>query len=194
VFAESEAGQRASRQRLPHTNKTFFFQLPWLPEVVSRWRNWRLLTSMMRSSSLPGTFTDADMAEYRQAWSQPGAYVGMLSWYRAMMRTRTTRTRRPQHAARSAQEEPSPRGVNEDAQAEPRSGMPARQPISVPTLLLWGAQDRFLGRDLAEKSIKKCRQGQLVFLRDATHWLHHEQPERVNALIQEFVQPRAMAA
>jgi epoxide hydrolase 4 len=57
----------------------------------------------------------------------------------------------------------------------------------VPTLLLWGAQDRFLGRELAEASIKRCSQGQLVFLEDATHWLHHEQPERVNSLIQEFL-------
>jgi pimeloyl-ACP methyl ester carboxylesterase len=57
----------------------------------------------------------------------------------------------------------------------------------MPTLLLWGAQDRFLGRELAEASIKKCGQGQLVFLEDTTHWLHHEQPERVNSLIHEFL-------
>jgi pimeloyl-ACP methyl ester carboxylesterase len=140
----------------------FFFQLPWLPEVVSRRQNWRLLTGMLRSSSLPGTFTDADIAEYRRAWSQPGAYVGMLSWYRAMMRT------------------------------QPAS-LP-RQPIGVPTLLLWGAQDQFLGRDLAEASIKRCSQGQLLFLEDATHWLHHEQPERVNGLIQEFLSKPAASS
>jgi pimeloyl-ACP methyl ester carboxylesterase len=134
----------------------FFFQLPWLPELVSHRRNWRMLTGMLLSSSIRGTFSKADLEEYRQAWSQPGAYKAMLEWYRAMMRARPS---------------PAP-----------------RQPISVPTLLLWGAQDRFLGRDLAEASIKKCSQGQLVFLEDATHWLHHEQPERVNTLIQEFLQ------
>lgn len=134
----------------------FFFQLPWLPELVSRRRNWRMLTGMLRSSGRSGTFSDADLAEYRQAWSQPGAYSAMLNWYRAMMRARPT---------------PAP-----------------RQPVSVPTLLLWGAQDHFLGRQLAEDSIKRCSQGRLVFLEDATHWLHHEQPGRVNALMHEFLQ------
>ncbi len=134
----------------------FFFQLPWLPELVSRRRDWRMLTGMLLSSSIRGTFSKADLAEYRQAWSQPGAYPAMLNWYRAMTRGRPT----------------------------PAS----RQPLSVPTLLLWGAQDRFLGRELANKTIQKCSQGQLVFLEDATHWLHHEQPERVNALVQGFLQ------
>ena len=143
----------------------FFFQLPWLPELVSRRRNWRMLTGMLLSSSIRGTFHKADLEEYRQAWSQPGAYAGMLSWYRAMMRSR-----------------PTP-----PAAQTTRDRVPHRQPIAVPTLLLWGAQDRFLGRELAEASIKRCSQGQLVFLEDATHWLHHEQPERVNTLIDEFL-------
>ena len=146
----------------------FFFQLPWLPELVSRRRNWRMLTGMLLSSSIRGTFSKADLEEYRQAWSQPGAYCGMLNWYRAMTRGRPAA--------------PLPRTTRDAA------ATPARQPISVPTLLLWGAQDRFLGRELAEASIKKCSQGQLVFLEDATHWLHHEQPERVNGTIHAFLQ------
>src|SRR5690606_10674709 len=37
-------------------------------------------------SSRRGTFTDDDLAAYRQAWSQPGALTGMLNWYRAAVR------------------------------------------------------------------------------------------------------------
>jgi pimeloyl-ACP methyl ester carboxylesterase len=67
---------------------------------------------------------------------------------------------------------------------------PAARPesprVTVPTLLLWGVRDRFLGRELAQPSLDLCDQGRLVFLDDATHWLQHEEPERVVALLKEF--------
>jgi pimeloyl-ACP methyl ester carboxylesterase len=58
--------------------------------------------------------------------------------------------------------------------------------VPVPTLLIWGARDRFLGREMAQPSIDLCDQGRLVFLDEATHWVHHEEPARVNALLTEF--------
>lgn len=67
-----------------------------------------------------------------------------------------------------------------------RPSPPPRQPITVPTLLIWGAQDHFLARELAQPSIERCADGRLVFIEDATHWVHHERPERVNALLHEF--------
>jgi pimeloyl-ACP methyl ester carboxylesterase len=60
--------------------------------------------------------------------------------------------------------------------------------VQVPTLLLWGAQDKFLGRELAQESIARCANGRLDFIEDATHWLHHERPEVVNARILGFLQ------
>jgi pimeloyl-ACP methyl ester carboxylesterase len=60
--------------------------------------------------------------------------------------------------------------------------------IKVPTLLIWGAKDRFLGREMAQPSINLCDQGQLVFIEEATHWVQHEEPDRVNHLILEFLQ------
>ena len=62
-----------------------FFQLPMLPEALSRLGNWAMLVRTLRSSSRPGTFSDADIAEYRQAWSQPGAFRAMVNWYRAAL-------------------------------------------------------------------------------------------------------------
>jgi pimeloyl-ACP methyl ester carboxylesterase len=59
--------------------------------------------------------------------------------------------------------------------------------IAVPTLMIWGAQDRFLGRDMAQPSIDLCDNGCLVFLEEATHWVQHEEAERVNALIDQFL-------
>jgi epoxide hydrolase 4 len=59
--------------------------------------------------------------------------------------------------------------------------------IHVPTRIIWGAKDQALTLQLAHKSIEKCSNGELFVLDDLTHWLHHEDPERVNALILEFL-------
>lgn len=162
----------------------FYFQLPWLPELTSRRDDWQMLTNMLRRSSLPGTFSDEEIAEYQRAWSLPGAYTGMLGWYRAM-RFGTGRRRQPaSDGPRVAPVQvPTPSPV---ALPGVRDRVPAVRG-GVPTLLLWGAQDRFLGRELARESISRCAIGQLQFLEDATHWLHHERPDVVNARILAFL-------
>ena len=109
----------------------------------------------LTKSSRPGTFTDDDLDQYRQAWSQPKAYQSMVNWYRAML-----------------QKPPKPLD-------NPR--------ITVPTLLIWGAKDKFLGREMAQPSIDLCDDGRLVFIEEATHWIQHEEAERVNELIDTFL-------
>lgn len=59
--------------------------------------------------------------------------------------------------------------------------------ITVPTLILWGAQDIALDRSLAEKSVTLCDDGRLIFFEEATHWVQHEEAPRVNSLIAEFL-------
>jgi pimeloyl-ACP methyl ester carboxylesterase len=61
------------------------------------------------------------------------------------------------------------------AQPEP----PASPRVRVPTLLLWGVKDLFLGREMAQSSIDLCDDGRLVFVDEASHWIQHEEPERV---------------
>lgn len=58
--------------------------------------------------------------------------------------------------------------------------------IRRPTLLVWGARDQFIGREAAQPSIDRCINGKLVFLEDATHWVQHEEPARVNQLMLNF--------
>lgn len=65
--------------------------------------------------------------------------------------------------------------------------LPTDLRITVPTLMIWGAKDRFLGREMAQLSIDLCDQGELVFLEEATHWVQHEEPEAVNQLITRFL-------
>jgi len=64
---------------------------------------------------------------------------------------------------------------------------PASLRITVPTLLIWGAQDKFLGREMAQPSIDLCDDGRLVYIEEATHWVQHEEAERVNELIDTFL-------
>lgn len=59
--------------------------------------------------------------------------------------------------------------------------------VLVPTFLIWGAKDPFLGHELANKSLEFCEKGQGVLLGEATHWVQHEEPERVNKLLFDFI-------
>jgi pimeloyl-ACP methyl ester carboxylesterase len=45
----------------------FFFQLPWIPEMLARSRNWSFLAKLVRSSSRQDTFTNSDLDQYRKA-------------------------------------------------------------------------------------------------------------------------------
>ena len=67
----------------------FFFQLPWLPEALFSAFHFRVGSRSLLRSSRPGTFSMEDLAQYRAAWSQPGALTGMIHWYRALFRYRT---------------------------------------------------------------------------------------------------------
>lgn len=64
----------------------FFFQLPWLPEVLFSAFHFRVGSRSLLRSSRPGTFSTEDLAQYRAAWSQPGALTSMIHWYRALFR------------------------------------------------------------------------------------------------------------
>ncbi len=59
--------------------------------------------------------------------------------------------------------------------------------VIVPTLLIWGALDKFLKREMAQPSIDLCDNGRVVFIEEATHWVQHEEPKRVNGLLLEFL-------
>ncbi len=62
----------------------FFFQLPWLPEMGMRADNWRGAVRALRGSGKIHTFTNEDIQNYKEAWSQPGAITAMINWYRAV--------------------------------------------------------------------------------------------------------------
>jgi epoxide hydrolase 4 len=70
-------------------------------------------------------------------------------------------------------------------QTPPRARADLR--VHVPTLVLWGARDKFIRRLYAEKSLALCDDGLLEMFEDATHWIQHEEAERVNERIVQFL-------
>jgi len=76
------------------------------------------------------------------------------------------------------------------AAARSPSPPPPDPRIRVPTLLIWGSRDAYLGRELAQPSIDLCEDGRLVFFESASHWVQHEQGQAVSRLIDDFLRAR----
>jgi epoxide hydrolase 4 len=132
-----------------------FFQIPWLPEALYSAFDFRMGMRALSGSSRPATFSPEVLAQYRAAWSQPGALTAMINWYRAAARYRTK--------------------------------FPDRT-VRVPTRILWGERDKFLMSEMARESLRYCPQGELFPFPNATHWLQHEEPEKVSQLLVAFFQ------
>jgi epoxide hydrolase 4 len=99
------------------------------------------------------------MDRYVEAWSQPGADTAMLNYYRAAVRP-------------------------------PKDAKLEVHPISAPTLVIWGQQDRYLGPDLAEPHREDVpKLDRVERLPNASHWVHHDEAERVTQLLIEFFAP-----
>lgn len=131
-----------------------FFQLPFLPEALLSLGEAQGAAMALLRTSNPGSFTDAELAEYVRAWKQPGALTAMLNWYRSLVQN------------------PPP--------------APADDRVHVKTIILWGVNDVALTVEMAEKSAAKCDDARLVRFENATHWVQHDEPARVNALLYEF--------
>lgn len=58
-----------------------------------------------------------------------------------------------------------------------------RERVTSPTMVIWGENDHALIPEMASKSIDYCDDGRLKQLSNATHWLHHEHPERISKLL-----------
>jgi pimeloyl-ACP methyl ester carboxylesterase len=105
-------------------------------------------------------YTAEEMDRYIEAWSQPGAATGMINYYRSSVRT----------PAKNAEA--------------------AIHPIKAPTLVIWGQRDAYLGQELAEPEHDDVPGLERVErLPDASHWVHHDDAERVNQLLTNFFAP-----
>ena len=105
----------------------------------------------------PQGFSTEDVTRYVQSWAQPGALKGMLDYYRAALRQ------------------------------SPGSALARMSPIDAPVLVIWGERDSALGRELAQPEPKWVPNARVEYLPEATHWVQHDAPQRVNELLVEFL-------
>jgi pimeloyl-ACP methyl ester carboxylesterase len=69
-------------------------------------------------------------------------------------------------------------------------GEAALRPIKAPTLVIWGQRDHYLGQELAEPDHDDVPNlDRVERLPDASHWVHHDEPERVTRLLTDFFAP-----
>jgi epoxide hydrolase 4 len=109
-------------------------------------------------------YTPEETDRYVESWSQPGAPAALINYYRAAVRQ------------------------SKQVQAE-------LKPISAPTLVIWGQRDRYLGPKLAEPSRDDVPGlDRVERLGHASHWVHHDEHNRVNGLLTDFFTPKDSAA
>jgi epoxide hydrolase 4 len=59
--------------------------------------------------------------------------------------------------------------------------------VDVPTLIIWGERDRYLGRELAEPDPAWVPDVRVERIAEASHWVQADAPERVNQLMVDFL-------
>lgn len=110
-----------------------------------------------------GKFSPEDDRAYVAAWSEPGALTGGLNYYRA-----------------------SKLGPGSASNATPPDDPDAYR-IRVPTLVIWGMKDDALlpqNLDGLERFVPDLTVERIA---DGTHWVVHEFPDQVMALIRRFM-------
>jgi pimeloyl-ACP methyl ester carboxylesterase len=151
-------GLRTPRQLLK-SSYAFFFQLPWLPERVLRAGGFAIVRYVLRNDPVrPGTFGEDDIDRYVEALSRPGALTAAINYYRAL------------------------------ARRAPVLARTLRRRIEAPVMVIWGQRDLFLVPELAAPDPALVPDARVRRLPDASHWVHQDSPERVNALLLDFLE------
>jgi pimeloyl-ACP methyl ester carboxylesterase len=136
-----------------------FFQLPLLPELAIRARDFRVLRDLFRREpARPGAFTEDDIERYVEELRKPGALTAAINYYRAALRRRGG-------AAPAARQ----------------------RRVEAPTLVIWGDRERHMVPEMTEGLERWVPNVRVEHLPGASHWVQHDEPERVSELIIDFL-------
>ena len=132
-------------------------------------RLWPFFTNMGAADGPHAWLTDAVKDQYRAVWSL--GLTGGLNYYRAS----PLRPPRPEDPAAA------------------KISLPIEMlRVEVPTLVIWALQDIALPPGLIEGLDAYVPRMQLQTVPEGTHWLVHEQPQRVIGWLQDFLaQPQS---
>jgi pimeloyl-ACP methyl ester carboxylesterase len=153
------AVRRGTRQLL-RSWYVLFFQIPWLPETLFRAGNAAMIGRAFSGMAVnKERFPDEVLDVYRRAAMQPGAMTAMINYYRALV-------------------------TGGGARRQRNLGYPK---IDVPTLVIWGEQDSALDIQTLEGTEEFVSNLTLHRLPDASHWVQQDQPDKVNAILRQWL-------
>jgi pimeloyl-ACP methyl ester carboxylesterase len=146
-FREELVSNRAQRRRSFYA---VLFQLPWLPEWLFRRNGAAAIDRAFLGMAIdPSRFPDGVLAVFRENVRAPGAATAMLNWYRAAG---------PRFGRLGAQ-----RGESYPV-------------IETPTLLIWGEEDRALGKETTLGTERFVKDLTVRYLPRVSHWVQQEAP------------------
>ena len=61
--------------------------------------------------------------------------------------------------------------------------------LPIPTLMIWGENDKFLGKELTYETQDYVKDLQLKYIPNCSHWVQQEKPDLVNQYMREFLNP-----
>ncbi|WP_029525981.1 alpha/beta fold hydrolase [Polaromonas glacialis] len=131
-------------------------------------RLWEFFSSMGAVDGPHAWLTDAVKAQYREVWR--AGLSGPLNYYRA-----------------SPLRPPRPGPPHHDPAAAAVMIAPEKLKVNVPTLVVWAMDDTALPPALLDGLEDFVPRMRLHRVEGATHWIVHEQPERVIGYLQEFL-------
>ena len=142
----------------------FFFQLPRLPEWMIGRKNMAAIDRTFTDSVVrKGSFSAADIENYKEALRQPGALTSAVNYYRANIGRLASR------GSKSSEASPNVR-------------------TNVPTLFIFAEQDFAIlpetVRGVADHVNAPFRE---LRIKDSGHWVQNEAPEEVNRALIEFL-------
>lgn len=153
-----------------------FFQLPRIPEwAIGRNKFAALDKTFKETVARKGSFTDEDIARYKEALGQPGALTGAINYYRANVRQLIS-------------SRPGSGSTDHDGPPQSESLSRARGRIRVPTLFIYGEQD-FAILPATVRNVENYIDAAYreVRIADSGHWVQNETAEEVNAALLEFL-------
>ena len=131
-------------------------------ETVLAENNFAKLTSMFAQAMDMDWLSGPRLEGYRAAWKNAEGVGTMVNWYRAT----------PLYVPRVDEDNPSMPDMNPEAMR-----------INMPHLLIWGKNDTALLPQSIQGIDDWVEDHTFVALADADHWLHHQQPDKVAAII-----------
>lgn len=151
----------AALQNWPQRRRSWYmaaFQVPVLPERMLAQHDAAAVRLAFRGAARDKSrFPDPVLDVYAAAALRPGALTAMLNWYRAAARHR-------------------------DRMRLVNGGR-----VDIPTLIVWGEEDSALGLETLDGTERYVADLTIRRLPGVSHWVQQEAPEKVNAILSEWL-------